>query len=306
MKMSAKKSAGKNKIGKQTAKTEGKTNILWFKEVNKSDIPTAGGKGANLGEMINAFPIPNGFIVTVNAYQKFMEENKLNSRIDSVLSKIDTDNNTKLDKDSARIRDVIKKAKIGNALQNEVKSFLSKLSGSKFAVRSSATAEDLPEASFAGQQDTYLNISKSGILKAVQDCWASLFTSRAIVYRKSNKIGADIGIAVVVQEMINPDYAGVCFTIDPIKKKDILIETIKGLGEKLVSGEVTPNTFFVDRRKFKITSEHIVYKMNKKLISNVAKLAIRIEKHYKNPMDIEFAIKSGKIYILQARPITTL
>ncbi len=304
MKTSGKKSARASRP--ESKKSAGAPNVVWFKDIRKKDIPIAGGKGANLGEMINAFPIPNGFIVTVNAYVDFVSASGLREKINGIVARTDTDNTAKLDRDSEKIRQLVKSEPMPSSLKKEIAAFLAQLSGKKFAVRSSATAEDLAEASFAGQQDTYLNISKHGILKAVQDCWASLYTSRAIVYRKNNRVGNDIGIAVVVQEMVEPDYAGVCFTVDPIKKKDILIETVKGLGEKLVSGEVTPNTYFVDRKNFGITSEHIVFPMDRKLIAKVAKLALKIQKHYKKPMDIEFAIKSGKVFILQARPITTL
>jgi len=179
----------------------------------------------------------------------------------------------------------------------------------KVAVRSSATAEDLPTASFAGQQDTYLNIEgQHNVIESVQKCWASLFTSRAIYYREKNNFKhRDVLISVVVQEMINPEYAGVMFTIDPVNKKHILIEIVEGLGEQLVSGQVTPNTYFMNKRSHKVEEKSVHFEANEKIVEEVSKIGEKIEDHYKKPMDIEFAIdKKGKLFILQARPITTL
>jgi pyruvate,water dikinase len=283
-----------------------KKQILDFREIGKKDIPTAGGKGANLGEMFSNFPIPGGFVVTVLAYTGFLMENGLEKEIDGILSSIKVNDTTALDRGSERIRKLILRAKMSRELGEEIKGKLRQLKSRLFAVRSSATAEDLPEASFAGQQDTYLNVKKEKVTESVKKCWASLYTSRAIFYRRENRIGKGVGMAVVVQEMVPSEISGVVFTVDPVRKKDILVEATHGLGERLVSGQVTPNTYFVDRKTFGIRERHINEKIDDRLVVEIAKMALRIEKHYGKPQDIEFAFYRKKPYILQARPITTL
>jgi|GEM_PF-319294 len=297
------KAAKKEKLDLYTDK-----DILWFKDLKKEDIPIVGGKGANLGEMYNHFPIPNGFCVTVHAYRKFMEMTGIIEHIHGLLDALDVEETEKLDETSKKVRDMILKQKFPAGLKKEIISNYKKLAHKKVAVRSSATAEDLPTASFAGQQDTYLNMTgDKKVIDAVQRCWASLFTSRAIYYREKNNFKhRDVLISVVVQEMIDADYAGVMFTIDPVNKKYILIEVVEGLGESLVSGMVTPNTYFVHKSDSKVMEQSLQFAYDEKVIHEVAKVGRLIEKHYKKPMDVEFAVKKGKIYILQARPITTL
>jgi len=282
--------------------------VVWFKELKKEDIPLVGGKGANLGEMFNLFPIPNGFCITVNAYKKFMDETKIGAHIHGLLDKLDTEKTERLDKISTQIRELILKQRFPNDIKKEILNNYKKLKNKTVAVRSSATAEDLPTASFAGQQDTYLNIKgEEKMIKAVQKCWASLFTSRAIYYREKNNFHhRDVLISVVIQEMIDADYAGVMFTVDPVNKKYLLIETVQGLGEALVSGQVTPNSYFLHKPKLELFQKEETFKFDNKYLTEIGKLGIKIENHYKRPMDIELAIKNKKIYILQARPITTL
>ncbi len=174
--------------------------IVDFKDLNKDDIPLVGGKGANLGEMYNAgFPIPQGFVVTVEAYFKFLEENNLNEPIKNILKNLDTENTGKLQKVSEEIQSLIKQAKFSEELNQDITKAYEKIN-TFVAVRSSATAEDLPDASFAGQQDTYLNVNGiDNVLKSVKDCIASLFTARAIYYRQRNNFNhMDVGIAVVI------------------------------------------------------------------------------------------------------------
>ena len=284
-------------------------NILWFKDVKKEDIPFVGGKGANLGEMFNKFPVPNGFCLTVNTYKHFLDEAMIHEKIHKMLDELDTEDSEELDKVSKKIRDMILKHNLPEDLKEEIINSYKKLKHKKVAVRSSATAEDLPTASFAGQQDTYLNIEgEKNVLEAVQKCWASLFTSRAIYYRETNNFKhRDVFISVVIQEMIDPKYAGVMFTVDPVNKKHILIEIVEGLGEALVSGQVTPNTYFMNKRTHKVEQEHLSFEVDNSFLSEVSRMGEKIEDHYGRPMDIEFAIdKDGKLYILQARPITTL
>jgi len=293
----------KSHIDEYTAK-----DILWFRDLKKEDIPVVGGKGANLGEMFNHFPIPNGFCITVHGYKKFMDKTGIFAHVHGMLDKLDVEDTESLDKTSQKIRDLILKPKFPADLKSEIVSNYKKLAHKKVAVRSSATAEDLPTASFAGQQDTYLDIEgESKVIDAVQRCWASLFTSRAIYYREKNNFKhRDVLISVVIQEMIDADFAGVMFTIDPVNKLYILVEIVEGLGEKLVSGMVTPNTYFIHRSDDKIMEESLQFGFDENMVHQVAAIGRKIEEHYKKPMDIEFAFKDGKLYILQARPITTL
>ncbi|MBU1031256.1 MAG: PEP/pyruvate-binding domain-containing protein [Nanoarchaeota archaeon] len=284
-------------------------NILWFKDLNKNDIPIVGGKGANLGEMFSKFPIPDGFCITVNSYKHFLDETMIGAKIHGLLDKLNVEDIAMLDKTSKIIREMILTQKFPADIRTEILENYKKLSNKTVAVRSSATAEDLPTASFAGQQDTYLNIKGNmRIIEAVQKCWASLFTSRAIYYREKNNFKhRDVLISVVIQEMIDPEYAGVMFTIDPVNKKHILIELVEGLGEQLVSGQVTPNTYFLNKKSHVIEEKIEHFVVDEKIISEVSKVGELIEKHYDKPMDVEFVFdKNKKLFIVQARPITTL
>ena len=177
---------------------------------------------------------------------------------------------------------------------------------SKVAVRSSATAEDSKKLSFAGQFDTFLNIkNEKDLINSIKKCKNSVKSKRAISYAKNKKI-INIKMAVIVQKMINSDFAGVIFTIDPVNKKDILIEIVKGLGNKLVSGKVTPNSYFIDRNSFNIKNKTAFFNLDKNNIKKLAETSLKIESLYKHPQDIEFAVKNREIFILQSRPITTL
>src|SRR3989344_4925978 len=208
-------------------------NILWLKDVKKGDVPSVGGKGANLGEMFSHFNVPNGFCITVNCYTHFMKETGIGEHIHGLLDKLDVEGTEQLDQTSEEIRKLILKQKFPADLREEILKNYKKIKNKKVAVRSSATAEDLPTASFAGQQDTYLNIdSNKDVIISIQKCWASLFTSRAIYYREKNNFKhRDVLISVVIQEMVDASHAGVMFTIDPVNKKHILIEVVEGLGE---------------------------------------------------------------------------
>ncbi|MDP2749308.1 MAG: PEP/pyruvate-binding domain-containing protein [Nanoarchaeota archaeon] len=308
--------------------------VLWFEHLFKSDIPIVGGKGANLGEMYSNFPVPNGFCLTVNAYEQFLKENKLDKKIFPLLKELDVEDTKKLDDVSKKIEQLIMKSKMSKAVEKEALVNYRKMKN-YVAVRSSATAEDLPTASFAGQQATFLNIKgEKEFLKAVKQCWASLFTSRAIYYRNTNAFDHEsVLISVVVQEMVDSEKAGVMFTVNPINKNpnEMIIEGSFGLGEMVVSGQVTPDTFIIDKTGMKILTKNIgdkktamirqngknIFKelsekesnsqsISEKEVFELAKLGKAIEQHYKKPQDIEWAIHKGKVYILQSRPITTL
>ena len=311
--------------------------IVWFKEVTKNDIPLVGGKGANLGEMTNAgIPVPPGFIVTADAYRAFLDEAGLTGKIRSLLAPLDPNNSRQLQDISARVKDIIVKAKMPAYLAAAIRKSYESMDNGLVAVRSSATAEDLPDASFAGQQATFLNVlGPDRVVEAVQKCWASLFEARAIFYRVENKFDHfKVGIAVPVQRMVQSEASGVMFTIEPTTSDPsrIVIESVLGLGEMIVSGDVTPDHYEVDKKTLKITDKE-VKKQEWKLVRSdsgenvkinltpaeqarqkvtdddilfIAGIGKRLEDHYGHPQDVEWAKEDGSIYIVQTRPVTTI
>jgi len=313
--------------------------VVWFSEVGKEDIPLVGGKAANLGEMYGAdFPVPNGFVITSRAYYFFIKENNLNKKIEHLLNTANFERPETLVGLSADIKKAIIEAEMSKDLITEIRDHYKKLGGlfsdALVAVRSSATAEDLPNASFAGQQETFLNVSgDSVLLHKVKQCWASLFDARAIFYRHENKFDhLKIGIAVPVQKMIQSDNSGVMFTVDPLTndKSKIIIEAIYGLGEMIVQGQVTPDHYEVDKNSLSIEAKKMSEqstalvkkgKLNKEVniqaskrskqkisdsqIKELASIGKKLEKHYFFPQDIEWAIEKNKVYIVQTRPVTT-
>lgn len=314
--------------------------ILFFKDIDKSDIPSVGGKGANLGEMVSiGLPVPDGFAITVASYQKFIDQNGISKKINELLKQVDTDDPEQLNLASNKIQKIIKESRIPEDVSYEVIDSYKKLSG-KFrqalvAVRSSATAEDLPGASFAGQQATLLNIKGfNNLLVATRECWASLFTERAIFYRVQNKISHEkVKISVIVQKMVQSESSGVMFSIDPVtnEKGKIIIEAIWGLGELIVQGSVVPDKYVVQKETFSILSKEISeqetqlirrgtvtkeVKVSPRLrekqkvtdhdIEILAKFSDKLQKHYYFPQDTEWAKEKGKIFIVQTRPVTTM
>ena len=315
--------------------------IVWFEDVGKGDLALVGGKGANLGEMVNAgIPVPPGFIVTVDGYFHFLEKADLRGEIERLLTPLDPNDSQLLQKVSAKIKEAILTAEMPQEIAQGIEDAYAKLGGF-VAVRSSATAEDLAEASFAGQQRTFLNVEgEDEVVRAVQGCWASLFESRAIFYRSNQGLDhLSVGIAVPVQKMVQSEASGVLFTLEPVSYEDnVVIEAVYGLGEAVVSGEVTPDMYTVDKRDFTILDKVIV-KQEKKLVRNpekvgsievrdiwvpvpeseqekqklsdadilhLAKLGVQIEEHYKFPQDIEWAKEPGALYIVQTRPVTAI
>ncbi|MBU4256160.1 MAG: phosphoenolpyruvate synthase [Candidatus Thermoplasmatota archaeon] len=310
--------------------------IKWINDVNREDIAVAGGKGANLGEMLkNDFPVPPAFIVTADAFWNFLEETKIKDSVFNILRNINVDDSDDLEKKSGEIKKIITSANMTWTIEVDVLDAYRKLDDAFVAVRSSATAEDLPEASFAGQQDTYLNVKgEQELLSSVKKCWASLYTPRAIFYREKQGFKhEDVKLAVVVQKMVNADISGVMFTSDPITgKPKILIETGYGLGETIVGGKITPDTYIVDQDTLEIEDKNIATQKIKEVkgedgktteveveqwkqdkqkmpdtdIVKLAEIGKRIEKHYNEPMDVEWCMENNEIYIVQARPVTTI
>lgn len=310
-------------------------SILWFKEINKNDLLLVGGKGANLGEMYNnSIPVPNGFVVTSTAYFDFINKTSLSHKIKTELTGLNVNNSKDLFEASKRIQHAFLSAEVPDYLKKEIRDYYHNLSGEydkKVAVRSSATAEDLPEASFAGQQETYLNIvGYKNVIHNVLKCWASLFEPRAIFYRTEKGFShLKVGIAVPVQMMVESEVAGIMFTINPLTNNpdEISIEAAFGLGQPIVSGEITPDAYIVSKNSLQIKSKNIVkqttmlsekgnvevsnvytnaQKLDDPFIEKLAELGKKIELHYGTPQDIEWSFERKHIYIVQTRPVTTV
>ena len=328
--------------------------VKWFSELNKNSGNVAGGKGANLSEIYNLrLPVPPGFVVTAQAYDYFIKQAGIYDEIKRILSEIDYEDTKQLDGSTKKIRELIINSKFPKEIEDEILESYENLdiksvgsSGTAHdilknaaepifvAVRSSATTEDLAEASFAGQQESFMNV-KGGfkLLEHIRKCFASLFTSRATYYR--NKQGfkhEQASLAVVVQKMIDSDKSGVIFSKDPSQdNENIVMEAVFGLGDGIVSGQITPDKYIVSRdleildkkisnKKIALTRNSAGDKETVQLrdeksrsqvlkdfeIKRLAEFAMRLEEHFKKPQDIEFAVEADEIYLTQTRPITTI
>jgi len=314
--------------------------VVDFKDIDKHDTPLVGGKGANLGEMTKAgFPVPGGFAITINAYDMFLKENDIAQKIYDILGTTDVNDPAQLGDASKRIQKMVTASKLPDEVSQAVISSYKKLSGvfkkQLVAVRSSATAEDAGDTSFAGQQASFLNVSgEANLLNKVRECWGSLFTPRSIFYRVENKIKhEDVKIAVMVQRMVQSEVSGVMFSIDPVNndKDRIIIESVWGLGEMIVQGSVVPDKYVVQKETFAILSKEISdqsiqlikegsetkevevpkrVRQNQKITNEeivfLAKIADKLQKHYFFPQDTEWAKEKGKLFIVQTRPVTTI
>lgn len=319
----------------------GQKFVVWFGQVDKDDIALVGGKGANLGEMTKAgFPVPPGFIVTANAYRHFLDVTHIRSKMETALHGLDVSDSKMLENASKTVRALITRSEFPREIANEVITAYFKmdqglLKHASVAVRSSATAEDLPDASFAGQQETFLNVyGEANLIEKIREAWGSLFTPRAIFYRATHKFDHfKVAIAIPVQRMIESYASGVMFTIDPVTndKHVIVIEAIVGLGEMIVQGSVTPDHYEVDKKTLKIKMKSVKLQEKKMMkkghgnaivavikkdgakqkisdehIIELAKIAKKLEEHYFFPQDSEWAIEKGIVYIVQTRPVTTV
>lgn len=317
---------------------------LGLQEIDKSRLAAAGGKGASLGELARiGVPVPPGFVVTADTYYRFLDSAGIRGELTDLLTEVDPSSSDSLSEVARRIQAVVVAAPMPQDVADAVTKAYAEMGEGLVAVRSSATAEDLPEASFAGQQSTYLNIEGPGpLVHAVQECWASLFEARAIAYRIEQGFEhMKVGIAVVVQRMVQSEASGVMFTVEPLSNDGtkIAIEAVFGLGESLVSGAVTPDLYLVDKGSLRVVEEKIA-KQPWKLIRNpdfqpggdedpnvearipegeqgerklsqedaisLSHLGRQIEYHYGHPQDVEWAMEGGSLYIVQSRPITTL
>ncbi len=318
-------------------------SVVWFAEVGKEDVGLVGGKGANLGELTRAgIPVPPGFVVTADTYFRFIQQNGLEPVIRKELFGLDVHDTRLLNERAENIRRRIMEAPMPPHIADEIRAAYVELGEGPVAVRSSATAEDLPEASFAGQQSTFLNVvGADNVVRAVQACWASLFEARAIFYREES--GYDhtkVGLAVPVQRMVQSEISGVMFTVEPVTsdRSRITIEAVYGLGEGIVSGEISPDLYMVDKESLQILSKTVTpqdrmigrrpgadgsheagntwlpvpaelrerQKLTDAEIRELARVGRLVEEHYGSPQDIEWAYERGQFFLVQARPVTTL
>jgi pyruvate,water dikinase len=317
--------------------------IRWFDAITKSDVALVGGKGANLGELTRAgFPVPPGFVVTIEAYRRFAEATGVGSAIRERLSALDVDDPDALRRTSDSIQTLVREAAIPDDVRTDVLAAYARLSdrgtgGDELvAVRSSGTVEDTAQFSFAGMFQSTLNVrGGDAVIRAVKDCWASGFTARLLFYQAKQGLVGDLLIAAVVQKMIASERAGVVFTVNPASNdlNRLVIEGAWGLGEVVVLGEVTPDHFEVDKRTLAILSRTVAQKefmlardertgdtvrvplapdraqapgLSDDEVREIAALARRDEDHYGVPQDAEWAIERGKLYLVQTRPITTI
>ncbi len=317
-------------------------SLLWFTEIDSGDLALAGGKGANLGEMTRrGAPVPPGFVVSVVSYETFLADNGLDVRLAEILAGIDVYRTAGLVEVARAAQQAILSAPMPPVLATEIGEAYQALGEGLVAVRSSATAEDLPDASFAGQQRTYLNVQGiDQVLETLKGCWASLFEARAIFYRAEqnfNQLG--VGIAVPVQRMVQSEISGVMFTAEPNRsdRTKVFIEAVYGLGESVVSGAVTPDSYLIQKDGLEIREKRLVpqsrmltrnpdsvgaddlnhevdvpaeqsrsYKLTDSQIAEIAQYGLTLEEAYSHPQDIEWAIEDDTFYITQTRPITTL
>lgn len=309
--------------------------IKTFKQLSKADVAIAGGKGASLGEMTRAkIPVPPGFVVLASAFDRFLKESNLNVEIESILHLLKHTDVNAVDRVSNEIRELILDEEMPDDIGREIMRHFTLLRAPAVAVRSSATAEDSSVASWAGELESYLNVKKAGVLDAVKKCWSSLFTPRAIFYRFEKKLHkTDVSVAVVVQAMIQSEVSGICFTVHPVTKDydQMVIEAGWGLGEAIVGGKITPDTYVIHTTDWMFLEESISdqtmmivrgphgtiekkvprvkaskQKLPNPVVMKLAKICKHIEEHYGKPQDIEWAYYKGKLYIVQSRPITTL
>ncbi|KQC03799.1 MAG: phosphoenolpyruvate synthase [Methanoculleus sp. SDB] len=312
-------------------------NILWLEEIKKDDISSVGGKGASLGEMASiGLPVPGAFVVTAQAFRRFLIETGIEERLFQGLLNLDVEDPDKLEKAAYEAKKLVLSVKMPQAIEKDIIAAYRKMGKSLVvAVRSSATAEDLPDASFAGQQDTFLNIKGTkALIEAVHKCWASLYGARAIYYRaKQGFEDRNVDIAVVVQQLVRSEKAGVMFSSHPVTgESTTIIEGSWGLGEAVVSGSVSPDKYVFDHRTGRVVDRYIANKLIEILpegdhgtkevpvpaerqdipvlsdteIAELARFGSVAESHYDVPQDVEWSIVGDTIYILQSRPITTI
>ena len=307
-----------------------------FEDIGKENVVEAGGKGASLGEMTRAgIPVSSGFVVLASAFDRFLEEAHLVAEIDALLHGVRVEEMHTVESASETIQALIIRAPIPEDLEAEILEALKMLGVEFVAVRSSATSEDSASAALAGQLDSYLNTPKAQVIGNVKRCFASLFTPRAIFYRREQGLhDHHISVAVVVQEMVESEKSGVAFSVHPVTedRNQLIIEAGFGLGEAIVSGQITPDSYVVEKEPRRVietdvhtqtrglyraddggnvwrelsTNEGEARVLSQTQVLELAEIVMNIERHYGFPCDIEWAFAKGSFFIVQSRPITTL
>ena len=290
------------------------SSIIWLEKLGQDDVAIAGGKGAQLGELKKAgFSVPDGFVVSTVVYKNLVGGSGIQEKIHELLSNLDLENTEKLQEVSDKIQALFASVSLQQDVAEEILKAYKSLGG-LVAVRSSATAEDRKEASFAGQQATFLHIKgEEALIDAVKKCMASLFTARAIFYRDQQRVGhEDVSIAVVIQKMVQAQKAGVAFSINPVTSdvSEVVIEAVAGLGEAVVGGQATPDNYVLEKKTLNVKERHLQADnsvLQDLEIKELGELVQKIAAHYGYAQDIEWAIdENGAVQILQARPVTTL
>ncbi|MBV6510489.1 MAG: Phosphoenolpyruvate synthase [Acidimicrobiales bacterium] len=310
--------------------------VVTLAELHRNDVEIAGGKGANLGEMINAgAPVPGGFVITAPAFLATMDKAGVREALIHSGENLDVSDPNALAAAADDLRGMVRGAEIPRDLEDQILAAYHDMGSPVVAVRSSATAEDTADTSFAGMNETFTNVEGDAeLLRRIKDCWASVYGERVISYRASKGVSEEPAIAVVVQEMVNSEMSGVMFTVDPSTehRDHLVIEAAFGLGEVVVGGQVEVDTYVVDRRGPRVIetrigtqdheiirgsdgSDHVVelapadggrQVLSWDQIVELARLGLQLEKHYGAPQDMEWAVEAGRIYLVQSRPITTL
>jgi pyruvate,water dikinase len=307
--------------------------LRWLDDITADDVEGVGGKAASLGELAGAgLPVPPAFVVTAGTYRSFVQDTGIEAELSAAVD-VDTEDSKALAAAAERAQELILGTELPASVRDELLAAFDDLDHEVVAVRSSATAEDLPDASFAGQQETYLNVGRADLLDRVRECWASLFTQRAIYYRQEQGFAHDaVDIAVVVQGMVDADVSGVLFTSHPSTGAErAIVEAAWGLGEAVVSGAVSPDNYVVDRETGRVEEVTVAEKqvmhvrdgdetveravpdekreervLDTETLEQLVAMGDRVEDHYGSPQDVEWAIDGGDLYLLQSRPITTI
>jgi pyruvate,water dikinase len=276
----------------------------------------AGGKGASLGRLSRAgLPVPPGFVITAAAFETFLEASDTARRIASLMGSLDVDDSTAVAAAAAEIRRLIAEAPVPDTIRAAIRQAYTRLPAEEpVAVRSSAVAEDGEAASFAGQQESYLNVAGAeNVLDRIRDCWASFFSPRALFYRARKAVLSDSRMAVVVQTMVQADTSGVLFTVDPIRQRRdrMIVEAGPGLGEAIVSGETTPDHYVISRSDGSVLDRVLADEMRGGVLGDedlarLCDLGLRVESVFGRPQDIEWCTRHGEVFLLQSRPITAL
>lgn len=308
----------------------------FLEDISQQDLSKVGGKAANLGEMIGAgLPVPEGFVLVVDAYEKFIEFNKIKIRIEKLLMNLETKELEDIEKVSCEIKGLFEEGEIPTDLLCEIYDFYEKMCSPEVVVRSSSTMEDSPATSFAGQYDSFLNVNgKKQLQESIKHCWASLWNTRALSYRLKQKIdGTKLAHAVIIQKQISAEKSGILFTVNPLnnRRDQMLINSSWGMGDAIVSGDVIPDQWIVHKKNHEMVEEKIAVKnvmtirknegtklgdvpqekvkqpsLEKREIHDLLKLGKTTEDHFDCPQDIEWSFYEDKIYLVQSRPITTL